>query len=48
MINILHNQIKEQEKIIIEKDLLIKNLKEDIKTKTKIINLQNQLLFKKL
>lgn len=41
MINILHSQIQHQEKLIIEKDLLIKQLKEQIKIKNKIINLQD-------
>ena len=41
MINILHSQIQHQEKLIIEKDLLIKQLKEQIEIKNKIINLQD-------
>ena len=41
MINILHNQIQHQEKLIIEKDLLIKQLKEQIEIKNRIINLQD-------
>jgi hypothetical protein len=41
MINILHSQIQHQEKLIIEKDLLIKQLKEQIEIKNRIINLQD-------
>ena len=39
MIHILHNQIKHQENLINEKDVLIKQLKEQIEIKNKIINL---------
>tara|TARA_R100001082_G_C4253276_1_gene112360 strand:+ start:170 stop:319 length:150 start_codon:yes stop_codon:yes gene_type:complete len=39
MIHILHNQIKHQENLINEKDILIKKLKEQIEIKNKIINL---------
>ena len=39
MIHILHNQIKHQENVINEKDILIKKLKEQIEIKNKIINL---------
>ena len=45
MINILHSKIKDQEKLIIEKDLLIKSLKEQIEIKNKIIYLQDSKLF---
>jgi len=45
MINILHSQIQHQEKLIIEKDLLIKQLKEQIEIKNRIINLQDTKLF---
>jgi len=45
MINILHSQIQHQEKLIIEKDLLIKQLKEQIEIKNRIINLQDKKLF---
>ena len=48
MINILHNKIKDQEILIQEKNLLIKNLKEELEIKSKIINLQDKQLFKKL
>ena len=39
MIHILHNQIKHQEELINEKNILIKQLKEQIEIKNKIINL---------
>jgi len=39
MIHILHNQIKHQENVINEKNILIKQLKEQIEIKNKIINL---------
>jgi len=39
MIDILHNQIKIQEILINEKNILIKQLKEQIEIKNKIINL---------
>jgi len=39
MIHILHNQIKHQEILINEKNILIKRLKEQIEIKNKIINL---------
>ena len=42
MIHILHNQIKHQEILINEKNLLIKQLKEQIKIKNKIIKLQDR------
>ena len=42
MIHILHNQIKHQENLINEKNLLIKQLKEQIKIKNKIIKLQDR------
>ena len=45
MINILHSKIKDQEKLIIEKDLLIKSLKEQIEIKNRIIHLQDTKLF---
>ena len=45
MINILHSQIQHQEKLIIEKDLLIRQLKEQIEIKNRIINLQDTKLF---
>ena len=48
MINILHSKIKDQEILIQEKNLLIKNLKEELEIKSKIINLQDKQLFKKL
>jgi hypothetical protein len=41
MINILHSQIKHLEEINFEKDLLIKQLKEQIEIKNRIINLQD-------
>ena len=48
MIHILHNQIQHQEKLLKEKDLLIDQLRSQIETKNKIINLyenrKNQLL----
>jgi len=39
MIHILHNQIRHQENLINEKNILIKQLKEQIEIKNKIINL---------
>ena len=42
MIDILHNQIKDQEILINEKNLLIKQLKEHIEIKDKIIKLQDR------
>jgi hypothetical protein len=42
MIHILHNQIKYQENLINEKNLLIKQLKEQIEIKNKIIKLQDR------
>jgi|TARA_R100000479_G_scaffold171684_1_gene115459 hypothetical protein len=42
MIDILHNQIKIQEILINEKNLLIKELKEQIEIKDKIIKLQDR------
>ena len=42
MIDILHNQIKIQEILINEKNLLIKELKEQIEIKEKIIKLQDR------
>ena len=42
MIHILHNQIKHQEILINEKNLLIKQLKEQIEIKNKIIKLQDR------
>ena len=39
MIHILHNQIKHQEELINEKNILIKQLKDQIEIKNKIINL---------
>jgi len=42
MIHILHNQIKHQENLINEKDILIKQLKEQIEIKNKIIKLQDR------
>mgnify|MGYP003129540999 CR=1 FL=1 len=42
MIHILHNQIKHQENLINEKNLLIKQLKEQIEIKNKIIKLQDR------
>ena len=45
MINILHSKIKDQEELINEKDLLIKQLKEEIEIKNKIIYLQDTKLF---
>tara|TARA_B100001057_G_C22286902_1_gene732979 strand:+ start:165 stop:347 length:183 start_codon:yes stop_codon:yes gene_type:complete len=57
MINILHSKIKDQEekindqeKLLREKDLLIDQLRSEVETKNKIINLyekrKNQLLTK--
>jgi len=45
MINILHSQIKHLEEINFKKDLLIKQLKEQIEIKNRIINLQDTKLF---
>tara|TARA_R100000234_G_scaffold69630_1_gene42732 strand:+ start:294 stop:431 length:138 start_codon:yes stop_codon:yes gene_type:complete len=42
MIHLLHNQIKHQEILINEKNLLIKQLKEQIEIKNKIIKLQDR------
>ena len=42
MIHILHNQIRHQETLIYEKDILIKRLKEQIEIKDKIIKLQDR------
>jgi len=42
MIHILHNQIKHQEILINEKNLLIKQLKEQIEIKNRIIKLQDR------
>ena len=42
MIHILHNQIRHQETLINEKNLLIKQLKEQIEIKNKIIKLQDR------
>ena len=42
MIHILHNQIKHQEILINEKNLLIKQLKDQIEIKNKIIKLQDR------
>ena len=38
-INFLHSEIKNLEKLNLEKDKLIKSLKSQVETKTKIINL---------
>ena len=49
-LNFLHSQIKHQEKLLKEKNLLIDQLKSEVETKNKIINLyenrKNQLLTK--
>jgi len=42
MIDILHNQIRHQENLINEKNLLIKQLKEQIEIKNRIIKLQDR------
>ena len=42
MIDILHYQIRHQENVINEKDILIKELKEQIEIKNKIIKLQDR------
>jgi len=42
MIDILHNQIRHQEILINEKEILIKKLKEQIEIKNRIIKLQDR------
>jgi len=44
-LNFLHTQIKHQENLLKEKDLLIKSLKEQIEIKNRIIHLQDTKLF---
>ena len=44
MINTLHDQIRHLEKINLEKDKLILDLKKQVEIKNKIINLQTNYL----
>ena len=44
-LNFLHTQIKHQENLLKEKDLLIKSLKEQIEIKNRVIHLQDTKLF---
>ena len=44
-LNVLHSQIKHQENLLKEKDLLIKSLKEQIEIKNRVIHLQDTKLF---
>ena len=44
-LNFLHSQIKQQENLLKEKELLIKSLKEQIEIKNRIIHLQDTKLF---
>jgi len=44
-LNFLHSQIKHQENLLKEKDLLIKSLKEQIEIKNRVIHLQDTKLF---
>ena len=44
-LNFLHSQIKDQENLLKEKELLIKQLKEQLEIKNKIIHLQDTKLF---
>ena len=44
-LNYLHSQIKQQENLLKEKEILIKSLKEQIEIKNRIIHLQDTKLF---
>ena len=44
-LNFLHSQIKHQENLLKEKELLIKSLKEQIEIKNRVIHLQDTKLF---
>ena len=44
-LNFLHSQIKQQENLLKEKEILIKSLKEQIEIKNRIIHLQDTKLF---
>ena len=44
-LNFLHSQIKHQENLLKEKELLIKSLTEQIEIKNRIIHLQDTKLF---
>ena len=48
MIDTLHDQIRYLEKIILEKDKLILDLKKQVETKTKIINFYENPKYTKL
>ena len=48
MINTLHDQIRYLEKINLEKDKLILDLKKQVETKTKIINFYENPKYRKL
>tara|TARA_A100001201_G_C4003239_1_gene175204 strand:+ start:281 stop:466 length:186 start_codon:yes stop_codon:yes gene_type:complete len=47
-INFLHSEIKNLEKLNLEKDKLIKSLKSQVETKTKIINFYENKNYKNL
>ena len=47
-INFLHSEIRNLEKLNLEKDKLIKSLKSQVETKTKIINFYENKSYKNL
>ena len=47
-INFLHSEIRNLEKLNLEKDKLIKSLKSQVETKTKIINFYSSKNYKNL
>ena len=47
-INFLHSEIRNLEKLNLEKDKLIKSLKSQVETKTKIINFYDNKNYKNL